>query len=136
MATGRSSPSIERTTSATVGPRRPTGADGSDNTGRMTTISADDIRLATPEFWAQPEEEREAAFATLRRDKPISFHEELAYTEGVPPGPGFWAVPPFEDVWAASPPPDVFQSGQGGNIGDLPIEIHEFFGSMIAMDAP
>jgi cytochrome P450 len=102
----------------------------------MTTLSADDIRLATPEFWTQPEEEREAAFATLRRDKPVSFHEELAYTEGVPPGPGFWAITRYEDVWTASRHPDVFQSGRGVNIGDLPIEISEFFGSMIAMDAP
>jgi cytochrome P450 len=102
----------------------------------MTTLSADDIRLATPEFWTQPEEEREAAFATLRRDKPVSFHEELAYTEGVPPGPGFWAITRYEDVWTASRHPDVFQSGRGVNIGDLPTEISEFFGSMIAMDAP
>jgi hypothetical protein len=69
----------------------------------MTTLSADDIRLATPEFWAQPEEEREAAFATLRRDKPVSFHEELAYTEGVPPGPGFWAITRYESTSATCP---------------------------------
>ncbi len=101
-----------------------------------TSVSAEDIRLATPEFWLQPEDEREAAFATLRRDKPISFHDELPYAEGMPPGPGFWAVTRYEDVWTASRHPDVFASGRGVNIGDLPQEISEFFGSMIAMDAP
>ena len=30
----------------------------------------------------------------------------------------------------------LFQSGRGSNIGDMPIEIAEFFGSMISMDAP
>ena len=32
--------------------------------------------------------------------------------------------------------PDVFCSGQGTNIIDLPVEVSEFMGSMINMDAP
>ena len=32
----------------------------------------DDINLTDMEFWRRPWAEREAAFATLRRDKPIS----------------------------------------------------------------
>jgi cytochrome P450 len=32
--------------------------------------------------------------------------------------------------------PDVFCSGQGTNIPDMPVEVAEFFGSMINMDAP
>ena len=54
----------------------------------------------------------------------------------MPPGPGFWAVTRYEDVWTASRHPELFGSGKGVNIGDLPQEISEFFGSMIAMDAP
>jgi methyl-branched lipid omega-hydroxylase len=101
-----------------------------------TSLPADEIALATPEFWLQPEEDRNAAFATLRRDRPISFHEEFDYGEGLPPGPGFWALTRYDEVRQASRHPDVFSSGRGVNIGDLPVEISEFFGSMIAMDAP
>lgn len=97
---------------------------------------ASDIKLATLEFWEQSDEERDAAFALLRRDDPVSWQEETSFAEGFPPGPGFWAVTRFEDVWTASRKPEVFQSGKGVNIGDMPIEIAEFFGSMIAMDAP
>ena len=32
--------------------------------------------------------------------------------------------------------PDLFCSGQGTNIIDMPVEVAEFFGSMINMDAP
>jgi len=39
-------------------------------------------------------------------------------------------------VVAASCAPDTFMSGRGANIGDLPAEMAEFFGSMINMDAP
>ena len=101
----------------------------------LTTVSADEVWLSDPEFWVRPEAEREAAFAALRRDKPISFHDEIAFQE-FPAGPGYWAVTRYSDVWTASRRPEVFVSGHGVNIGDMPTEISEFFGSMIAMDAP
>jgi cytochrome P450 len=42
-----------------------------------------------------------------------------------------------DDVWHASRNPDLFCSGRGGvNITDMPDELNEFFGSMIAMDDP
>jgi cytochrome P450 len=40
------------------------------------------------------------------------------------------------DVVHVSRHPELFCSGQGTNIPDLPVEIAEFFGSMINMDAP
>jgi cytochrome P450 len=98
-------------------------------------MSADEVNLSAPEFWTAPEGEREAAFAALRRDKPMSFHEELAFQQ-FPAGPGYWAVTRYADVWTASRRPELFISGRGVNIGDMPTEISEFFGSMIAMDAP
>ncbi|CAN5455741.1 cytochrome P450 [soil metagenome] len=97
---------------------------------------AGDIKLATLEFWEQSDSERDAAFATLRRENPISFQEETIFAEGFAPGPGFWALTRYQDVWTASRKPEIFHSGRGVNIGDMPIEIAEFFGSMIAMDAP
>ena len=39
-------------------------------------------------------------------------------------------------MFAASRNPQLFCSGQGANIGDLPTELNEFFGSMINMDDP
>jgi cytochrome P450 len=100
-----------------------------------SALAVDDIRLGDVAFWTLPEGEREGAFATLRRERPVSWHEEFEYP-GLPKGPGFWSVTRWEDVWTVSRTPDLFISGQGSNIGDLPIELLEFFGSMINMDAP
>lgn len=101
----------------------------------MTDLSVDEISLSDPELWARPEVEREAVFATLRAQRPISWHDEPAFDQ-FPAGPGYWAVTRYEDVWKASRSPETFISGKGVNIGDMPVEISEFFGSMIAMDAP
>ena len=39
--------------------------------------AVDDIDLSSIEFWAKPWAERDAAFATLRRERPVAFFEEL-----------------------------------------------------------
>ena len=93
-----------------------------------------EINLSDPELWVASDETREAAFAELRR-QPLSFHPEPPYGE-MPAGPGFWALTRYDDVWHASRHPEIFISGRGVNIGDMPVEISEFFGSMIAMDDP
>jgi len=93
----------------------------------------DAIRLGEEEIWRRPD--REAIFATLRAERPVSFHEEPEFV-GIPRGPGFWALTRYDDVVRASCDADTFISGRGANIGDLPIELAEFFGSMINMDAP
>ncbi|MCE9623465.1 MAG: cytochrome P450 [Actinomycetia bacterium] len=93
--------------------------------------------LSDTEFWVQPREYREGAFATLRREQPVSWFEEREYAGvPIPKGPGYWSVANHDDVWHVSRNPQLFVSGQGVNIGDLPIDIAEFFGSMIAMDDP
>ncbi|MDP7549607.1 MAG: cytochrome P450 [Acidimicrobiales bacterium] len=86
-------------------------------------------------FWTRPMVEREAAFATLRREDPIRFFEERDL-EILPAGPGYWAVTRHADVIEASRHADLFCSGRGTNIPDLPPEFNEFFGSMISMDDP
>ncbi len=101
----------------------------------MTDLSVDDIALSDPVLWSEPDAHREAVFAKLRKERPISWHAEPAFDQ-FPAGPGYWAVTRFEDVWRASRSPEIFISGRGVNIGDMPVEISEFFGSMIAMDAP
>ncbi len=95
-----------------------------------------DIDLSDVEgFWTRPMAEREAAFATLRRDDPIRFFAE-AETELLPTGPGYWAITRHADVMEASRQADLFCSGKGTNIPDLPPEFNEFFGSMINLDDP
>ena len=95
-----------------------------------------DIDLSDMEgFWTKPMVDREAAFATLRREDPIRFFEERDI-EFLPAGPGYWAVTRHADVVEASRRADLFCSGNGTNIPDLPPEFNEFFGSMISMDDP
>jgi methyl-branched lipid omega-hydroxylase len=101
----------------------------------VTRLPLDEIDFSNPEFWTRPDEEREAAFATLRAEQPISFQKEPEL-EFQPAGPGYWALTRYDDVWTASRHPDVFLSGKGTNIPDMPVEIAEFFGSMITMDDP
>ncbi len=107
-------------------------------TAAMTSLAhlrVDQIDLSDPEFWTRPDDEREAAFAMLRTGRPIAFFEEPEF-DGMPRGPGYWALTRYDDVWTASRRSDVFISGKGVNIADMPVEISEFFGSMISMDDP
>jgi cytochrome P450 len=97
-------------------------------------LSVDEIRLGAPAFWKLPLEEREGAFLTLRRERPVSFHDQL--DPRLPSGPGFWALTRHANVLEAGTTPKVFSSARGIGIVDLPSEFLEFFGSMIAMDDP
>ncbi|CAN5763627.1 cytochrome P450 [soil metagenome] len=100
-------------------------------------IDAGDIDLSDVAMWSRAGVEREAIFAKLRADRPMSFHPEPDYgTDAIPTGPGYWAVVRYADVMEASRAPDRFISGQGTNIPDFPPEVNELFGSMINMDAP
>jgi methyl-branched lipid omega-hydroxylase len=99
-------------------------------------MKADEINLSDLEFWLLPDGERDEAFAVLRREMPVSYHPAPAYSDLAPPGAGYWALTRYEDVWHASRHPELFSSGQGVNIADMPVEISEFFNSIIAMDDP
>jgi cytochrome P450 len=101
-------------------------------------VRADDVDLSSFDFWAQPGPAREAGFAALRREKPVSFHKEFEPPPGIPlpRGPGYWALARHAEVLAASRDAEVFCSGKGSNIPDLPEAFNEFFGSMINMDDP
>ena len=100
-------------------------------------LAADDIDLSAPEFWMMPWEQREGAFQTLRRERPMSFYAEPDTQGLVPQGPGYWAVTRHADIVWASRTPEVFSSAQGAtSIPDLPPMFLEFFGSLINMDDP
>jgi len=102
--------------------------------------NVDDINLSDLDFWRRPWHEREAAFAALRRDRPISFHES-APIEGtsieMPPSKGYYALTRYRDVATASRYPEVFLSGPGAvSQMDLPTEMVEYFSGMISTDNP
>jgi cytochrome P450 len=91
-----------------------------------------------PEFWVRPQADIEADLATLRREAPISWHEEPEPTPDfpLPRGPGYWAVTRLDDILQCSKHPELFSSADGITVMDSPPEFNEFFGSMIAMDDP
>jgi cytochrome P450 len=100
-------------------------------------LSLDEINLTEPEFWGRPIEEREGAFQTLRRERPMSFFEEGDYGGIVEPGPGYWAVTKHADILTASRDPKTFCSSKGAtSIPDMPPAFLEFFGGFINMDDP
>ncbi len=101
----------------------------------------DEIDLSDLEFWKRPWGEREAAFATLRRDRPIA-HFEDSILEGslaliFPPGNGNYALTRHRDIAEASRHPEIFLSGPGAvSQFDLPPEMVEYFSGMISTDNP
>jgi len=104
-------------------------------------LRVDEIDLSDIAFWARPWEEREGAFKTLRRERPVAHFEdpvvpeELAFT--LQRGNGYYAVTKHAHVSEASRHPEVYRSGQGAtSILDMPEEMLDFFGSMINMDNP
>ena len=102
------------------------------------SIDIDDIRLGALDFWDRPAEERDADFARLRSEAPVSHHEppeNLLEVEEVDER-GYWAVVGYEDIRHVSRHPEVFCSGQGTTFGDAPPELLEATQSFLAMDAP
>jgi cytochrome P450 len=99
-------------------------------------MELDEIDLADLEFWRRPLSERAAAFATLRARPDLAFFAEPEPPPGLVQGPGFYCLTRHAEVVEASRHPELFCSGKGTNIGDLPSEFLEFFGSMINLDDP
>ena len=106
------------------------------HTSGMTILSdrpVDEIKLSDPELWQQPDEVRDAVFAKLRAESPISFQPEPEYEAPSRAGPGILGTDPPRRHLGREPQPRAVLSQVGGsNIGDMPIEIAEFFGSMIS----
>jgi cytochrome P450 len=95
-----------------------------------------DADLGTLEFWGLDDDLRDGAFATLRREAPISFFPtpEIA---GFQAGAGHWALTRFDDVHHASRHPEIFSSRPTStSLNEVPPEIAEFLGSMITLDDP
>jgi cytochrome P450 len=102
-----------------------------------TQLEVDPVDLSTLAFWGRPMDERDASFAELRRERPISWHRP---PEGMlmpsEDDPGFWAVVRHADIGQVSKNPRLFCSGQGVQFQDAPPELLEATQSFLAMDAP
>jgi methyl-branched lipid omega-hydroxylase len=94
--------------------------------------------LSDLEFWKQPLDVREAAFAELRNMPHLPFFEEPEIqAAGIERGPGYFALTRHADILEASKSPELFSSAKGAtSITDLPEFMNDFFGSMINMDDP
>ena len=103
----------------------------------LDDVPLSDIDLSNIEFWTKPRSYRDGAFKTLR-DTPglVHFEEALIPDSPFPRGPGYFAVTRHDDIWHVSRNAKLFCSSKGSNIGDMPQEMNEFFGSMINMDDP
>jgi cytochrome P450 len=99
-------------------------------------MKLENIDLSDIEFWTKPWNERNDAFATLRRENPIAYFPE-PIIDPFPEGPGYYAITKMHDILEISRHPEVFCSGQGAvSILDMPAEMNEFYGSLISMDDP
>ena len=94
----------------------------------------DDQQLSAGAVWRR-ERDRYRIWNELRNQPELTFHWETGY-EAFAAGPGYWSAVTYDDVRFISRHPERFCSGKGSNIPDLPIEIAEFYGSMINMDSP
>ena len=99
-------------------------------------LALDEIDISSLEFWALPLEVREAAFAKLRRERPVAYFDEPQWSF-VLDGMGYWALTKYDDVMSVSRNPQLYCSGRGAvSIPDMPPAFLEFFGSMINTDDP
>ena len=88
-------------------------------------------------YWVRPADEIDAHLDELR-SQPMQFFREAEVPPDapIPQGPGSWVVVNHQDIVHMSKNPKLFSSASGIVVGDMPQEIVEFFGSMIAMDDP
>ena len=100
-------------------------------------VPLSDVDLGAWDFWGVDDDIRDGAFATLRREAPITFHESFVLNADADAEvAGHWALTRHDDVFYASRHPEIFSSALGITICDQTAELNEYFGSMIAMDDP
>jgi cytochrome P450 len=108
--------------------------------GPKEVLGVDEIDLSDLAFWTRPWEEREGAFKTLRRERPMPFFQEPELLDSpfpLPVGPGYRALTRHADVAHASRHPEIYLSEPTATtVIDMPREFAEYFGSMINMDNP
>ncbi|WNG84814.1 cytochrome P450 [Mycobacterium sp. ITM-2016-00316] len=94
----------------------------------------DTVDISPTAFWAQSAEQRDVAFAELRRRAPVSW-QPPAESDLAPSGiAGFWAVTSHELIREVSTHPEIFCSGEGIQLEEVPDEFLEAASSFLAMD--
>jgi methyl-branched lipid omega-hydroxylase len=99
-------------------------------------VALADIDLGSLKFWSLDDDIRDGAFATLRREAPITFFE-APVLEGFEGGPGHWALTSFDHVHHASRHPEIFSSiPTSVSLSEIDPAVAEFSGSIINLDDP
>jgi cytochrome P450 len=93
------------------------------------------IDISSPAFWAKPFVEREASFARLRAEAPVSWHPPTDWHEPHEQK-GFWAVTRAADIAAISLNTEVFRSQHGTTLDPLAPELSTAASFFLTMDAP
>lgn len=94
-----------------------------------TAIDLEDLDL-----WVGPRSRIDEVFADLRAREGLTYvYEKNA--AGDPFG-GYWAVTRRDEIAEVSRRPEDFSSAKGTNVIDMPPDLTDFFGSIIAMDDP
>ncbi|MCH1867687.1 cytochrome P450 [Nocardioides sp. CFH 31398] len=97
----------------------------------------DPADLSSEAFWSSTAAERERTFATLRAERPVSWHrpvENGLFTD--PNDQGFWAVTRYDHVVEVTRRHEDFCSGEGIVFESLPADVLEAGQGFIAMDPP
>lgn len=100
----------------------------------MTTTTPN-TKLNTLEFWAQPAELRDEAFAWLRAHDPVAWNEAPdPISPDLPNDAGFWSLVKHEDIQFVSRTPELFTSTDGVFVDDFP-QLETIL-SFLVMDTP
>jgi cytochrome P450 len=95
-------------------------------------MDVDTINLTDPAFWAGPFNAE--AFAALRRERPVSWHD---FVDGPEKGMrGFWALTRYDDIVSVSQNSTLFRNQPSTYIGDQSEEEAQYEGWFLNMDPP
>lgn len=95
-------------------------------------MNVDTINLTDPKFWEGPLNTE--AFAALRRERPVSWHD---FVEGPEKGmQGFWSLTRYDDIVAVSQNSALFRNQPTTYIGDQSEEEAQYEGWFLNMDPP
>jgi cytochrome P450 len=97
-------------------------------------VHADDVDLEDLNLWTGPRATIDESFAVLRATRPRAFMQEIS-PDGSRHG-GYWTLSSYADVVDVSRRAADFSNSRGVNVGDMPPDLTEYFGSIIAMDDP
>jgi cytochrome P450 len=110
----------------------------------MTAVQSkpeyDSVDLSSSDFWSQSALERDASYAALRRERPVSWQRPVQGSLMTDPDDqGYWAVVRHADVVAVSKAHEVFSSAPeygGVMFENVPAMLLTMTQSILAMDEP